>query len=131
MIDRSGTKANFNSDSRPYEADAAARVADGALYLAYRTGQKDLLQNAGGPPTGLFKTGGALDLMLAAGTSGPESDPTADRPVRPGDLRLLVTRVDGETRAALFRGKRSDLAEVALLDGGFQLCDAHPFERLG
>ncbi|MFH5806253.1 hypothetical protein [Alienimonas sp. DA493] len=108
VIDRRGTKANFNSNSRPYEADAAVRIADGALFAAYRTGEKDLLKNAGGAPQSLFQTGGALDLMLAA---VPESDPTAERPVAEGDLRLLVTRVDGETRAVLYRGVVPGTAE--------------------
>lgn len=110
VIDRRGTKANFNSKSEAYQADAAVCVSldakgGGALFAAFRTGQPDLLRNAGGPPASLFKTGGALDLMLAAGDgTGLEDDPAAQRPVQAGDLRLLVTRVDGETRAVLYRG---------------------------
>ncbi|NNJ26684.1 hypothetical protein LzC2_27740 [Planctomycetes bacterium LzC2] len=112
VIDRRGVKANFNSNARPYEADAAVCIADGALFAAYRTGQKDLLRNAGESPNSLFKTGGALDLMLAAGAgNGPEDDPTAQRPVRQGDLRLLMTRVDGRTRAVLYRGVVPSTAE--------------------
>ena len=88
-IDRRGTKANFNSNSRPYEVSAAVCVSGGKLYAAWRTTEKDLLNNSGETPNALFKTGGCLDLMLQADT----------------DERLLVTLIKGQPRAMLYRAK--------------------------
>jgi hypothetical protein len=99
VIDRRGTRANFNSDSKPYDASAAVCVADGRLLMAFRTTEKDLLRNSGETPTALFKTGGCLDVMLG---TNPQADPQRDRPVA-GDLRLLVTMVKDQTRAVLYR----------------------------
>ena len=81
------------------KADAAVAVAGERLYAAFRTGSPDLLENTGEAWKTLFKTGGALDLKIG---TDPEADPQRDDPV-PGDLRLLVTRVDGETKAVLYR----------------------------
>ena len=97
-VDLRGTAANFNSDSKPYQVQAAARVAGERLHLAYRTTEPDLLRNSGADPVGLFKTGGCLDLMLAA----KGGDPARAVPVE-GDLRLLVTRVKDRTLAMLYR----------------------------
>jgi hypothetical protein len=101
FIDRRGTKANFNSNSRPYEVSAAVALTATHLFSAWRTTEKELLNNSGETPNALFKTGGCLDLMLA-------SDPaaSADRgSAAPGDERLLITQVKGQTRALLYRGK--------------------------
>ncbi|QEH32050.1 NHL repeat protein [Aquisphaera giovannonii] len=81
------------------QATASATVAGDRLYAAFRTGDPGLLRNGGEDYRYLFKTGGALDLMLGA-------DPSADRLRRepaPGDVRLLVTQPGGRTRAVLFR----------------------------
>lgn len=101
FIDRRGTKANFNSNSRPYEVSAAVMLTDTHLYAAWRSSEKNLLNNSGETPNALFKHGGCLDLMLAT-----DSTAAADRntPV-PGDQRLLITQVKGETRALLYRAK--------------------------
>jgi hypothetical protein len=88
-IDKRGTKANFNSNSRPYDLAAAVAIADGRLFAAYRTGDKELLKNSGEQALAPFKTGGALDLMLG---TDPHADPKRTQPV-PGDVRLLVTLV--------------------------------------
>lgn len=88
-IDRRGTKANFNSDSKPYEVSASLCIAGDRLFAAWRTTEKDLLNNSGETPNGLFKTGGCLDLMLQTDT----------------DQRLLVTLVKGKPRAMLYRSK--------------------------
>ncbi len=88
-IDRRGTKANFNSNSRPYDVSAAVCVSGDRLFAAWRTTEKDLLNNSGETPNALFKTGGCLDLMLQADT----------------DERLLVTLVKGKPRAMLYRAK--------------------------
>ncbi len=98
-IDKSGVKANFNSNSKPYDITAAVTISGGRLYAAFRTGDDKLLQNSGEVPTAPFKTGGALDLMLA---TNPAADPKRTLPVE-GDLRLLVTRVKGQTKAVLYR----------------------------
>jgi hypothetical protein len=101
FIDRRGTKANFNSDSRPYEVSAAVTLTDTHLFAAWRTTEKDLLKNSGETPNALFKHGGCLDIMLATNAAA-----RADRnsPV-PGDERLLITQVKGQTRAWLYRAK--------------------------
>jgi hypothetical protein len=88
-IDRRGTKANFNSSSKPYEVSASLCIAGDRLFAAWRTTEKDLLNNSGETPNGLFKTGGCLDLMLQTDT----------------DQRLLVTLVKGRPRAVLYRSK--------------------------
>ena len=86
------------------QAKAAVAVAGDRIYAAFRTGDSSLLSNGGKDYRYLFKTGGALDLMVGA-------DPGADRhrrePVR-GDLRLLVAQVGGRTRAVLFRAVAPD-----------------------
>ena len=43
-IDRRGTKANFNSNSRPYEVSAAVALTDTHLYAAWRTTEKEPAQ---------------------------------------------------------------------------------------
>jgi hypothetical protein len=108
IIDRRGVAANFNSNSKPYDASASVRIADGKLFVAYRTSEKDLLRNSGETPNALFNTGGCLDLMLATQT---EASVTTARDVMSGDIRLLVTLVDGKTRAMLYRAVVPGTAE--------------------
>lgn len=88
-IDRRGIKANFNSNSKPYDVSAAVCVSGDHLFAAWRTTEKDLLNNSGETPQALFKTGGCLDLMLQTDT----------------DQRLLITLVKGQPRALLYRAK--------------------------
>jgi hypothetical protein len=99
ILDRSGVAAYFDSRSRPYDVTAAASVAGDRLFVAFRTGNPQLLENSGELPQAPFKTGGALDLMLGA---GPQADPRRQQAVT-GDLRLLVTTVKGKTLAVLYR----------------------------
>jgi len=101
FIDRRGTKANFNSNSRPYAVSAAVALTGTHLFAVWRTTEKDLLDNSGETPNALFKHGGCLDLMLA---TDPAADPDRNAAV-PGDQRLLITRVAGRTRALLYRAK--------------------------
>ena len=98
-VDKRGTRAYFNSDRKPYDVTAAARVSGDRLFIAWRTGDKDLLKNSGEAPTALFKTGGALDVMIAA---DPKANPKRTNPTA-GDQRLLVTQVAGKTRAMLYQ----------------------------
>ncbi|MCW1924477.1 hypothetical protein OKA05_18060 [Luteolibacter arcticus] len=99
-IDKRGVKANFNSDSKPYDVTAALFLGPERLHAAFRTGDKELLKNSTETPGAPFKNGGCLDLMLA---SSPEANPSRKDPVK-GDLRLLVTlRPDGKPLALLYR----------------------------
>ena len=98
-IDTRGAGANFNSDAKPYNIRGALAASGDRLYAAWDTGEDKLLQNSGEIPDALFKTGGALDLMLAA---DPQANPGRKTPAA-GDLRLLVTRVKDQTRALLYR----------------------------
>ncbi len=95
VIDQRGVAANFNSDSKPYDAAAALTIARDRLCAAFRTGDKELLRNSGETPNAPFKTGGALDLML--GPVGNRTQPTD------GDLRLLVTKIHDRPQALLYR----------------------------
>ncbi|MGE9268316.1 MAG: hypothetical protein ACQKBY_09485, partial [Verrucomicrobiales bacterium] len=106
-IDKSGVKAYFNADSKPYDVSAALAVAEGRLFAAWRTADENLLKNSGEMPLAPFKTGGALDLML-----GPEKREGRREPVA-GDLRLLVTLKEGKARAMLYRAVVSGTAEEA------------------
>ncbi len=106
-IDRRGARAYFNADTKPYNVTGALAVADGRLYAAWRTGDKNLLENSGEVPSALFKSGGCLDLMIGV---NPEADPKRTQP-GPGDIRLLITRVAGKTRALLFHPVTPDKAQ--------------------
>ena len=103
-IVKAGMGANFNSDARPYHILGAVAASGDRLYAAWRTTEKRLLRNSGEMPLALFKTGGALDLMIGA---DPAADPARSAAV-PGDRRLLVTRVKNaatdtlEPRALLY-----------------------------
>ncbi len=90
-IDRRGTAANFNSNSKPYEVSAAACISGGRLFAAWRTAEKNLLDNTGENADAPFKTGGCLDLMLQTNT----------------EERLLVTLIKGTPHAVLYRAKVS------------------------
>jgi len=78
---------------------AAVAVAGDRLYAAFRTGDEALLRNTGEALPMLFKTGGALDLVLGA---DPAADPKREKPAA-GDVRLIVTRSKDKTVAALYR----------------------------
>jgi len=97
-IDKRGVKANFNSSSRPYDVIASLAVQGGRLCAAYHTGDKNLLRNSFEMPLAAFKTGGALDIMLA---TQPSADPKRKQPVK-GDVRLLVTVSLGKAHALLY-----------------------------
>ena len=69
------------------------------LYAAWKTSDQKLLSNSGTTVNNLFKGGGALDLMI--GTQRL-TDVNRTEPVE-GDLRLLITKSQGKTRATLYR----------------------------
>ena len=99
IIDRRGTAANFNSDSKPYNITGAVTISGDRLYAAFRTQDADLLKNSGAVPLAPFKTGGALDLMIGADA---KTDPKRAHPTQ-GDIRLLVTRVKDKPVALVYR----------------------------
>ncbi|WAC19502.1 hypothetical protein OVA24_19950 [Luteolibacter sp. SL250] len=94
-IDKSGVKAYFNANTKPYDITGAVAVSGDRLYAAWKTGATEPLKNSGETPMAPFKTGDALDLMLGPG--GDRKKPVA------GDMRLLVTLVDGKPLALLYR----------------------------
>ena len=98
-IDRSGVAAYFNSSSKAYDVRAAVAVSGDRLYAAFRTGDGSLLRNSGEIPNAVFKTGGALDLMIGADAGADEK---RSRPVS-GDTRLLITKRKNQTVATLYR----------------------------
>ena len=78
---------------------AALKVAGDRLYAAFRTNDPQALENSGASLQSLFKTGGGLDLMLA---TNADSDPQR-KSAAPGDIRLLVSLVNGRPVAMLYR----------------------------
>jgi hypothetical protein len=77
---------------------AAVRVAGNQLFVAIKTDTPDLLANRGDTLTNLFKTGGAIDLMIGA---DPSADPRRAEAVE-GDQRLLISKVNGKTTAVRY-----------------------------
>ncbi len=82
------------------KTQAAAAISGDTLYLAFKTGYKDLLRNKIESLPLAFKTGGALDLQIAVNAGAPDA---RQNPVE-GDQRLLVTRGDnGKVVAVRYR----------------------------
>jgi len=98
-IDKSGTKAWFDSNTKPYNIRGAVAVAGGKLFAAWETSDPNLLRNSGEVPVAPFKTGGTLELMIG---TDPKADPKR-RDAVAGDLRLVITRVKEKTVALLYR----------------------------
>jgi hypothetical protein len=96
MDGRDWTGLNWVSlDTR---ASAAVLLTRNTLYAAWKTGDPDAINGGRGDYRYQFKHGGALDLMIG----NPEADHRRRLP-EAGDLRLLITRVEGKTRAVLYR----------------------------
>ncbi len=98
-IDKSGVAAFFDSKTKPYDVSGAVAIAGDRFYAAFRTGDSNLLRNTHEMAQALFKTGGALDVMIGSESGADEK---RQKPVA-GDLRLLVTRTNGKTVAELYR----------------------------
>lgn len=81
------------------KTEAAVAVAGDRLYAAVKADDPNLLRNAGTSLPHLFKTGGAIDLMIG---TDPAADPQRAKAVA-GDVRLLVARVKDKTVAVLYR----------------------------
>ncbi|QJW98931.1 hypothetical protein [Frigoriglobus tundricola] len=79
---------------------AAAVAVDGEnLYAALRGDDAKVLDNTGTDPRYLFKSGGALDLMI-----GTDPKAARDRTApAAGDVRVVVTRTDGKPAVTLYR----------------------------
>lgn len=103
-----GDLSDWPADTHWLPIDERARAAitlDAEnLYVAFRTGDPRALDNSGRDYRYLFKSGGALDLMLGTNPEAPRnrSGPGV------GDLRLVVTRTQGKTTATLFRAVAPD-----------------------
>lgn len=70
------------------KVEAAVKSDGKMLYAAWHTCHRNLTKNSGADPWfNMFKTGGALDLMI-----GPKATPR----------RLLISEVDGKMRAILY-----------------------------
>jgi hypothetical protein len=103
-VDQRGLKSIVPSKSKAYNVTASVMVSAEKLYAAFQTGDAKLLQNSGEIPTALFKTGGALDLMIGTMATAYPKRSTAGV----GDLRILVSLVKGKPRALLYRPMLKD-----------------------
>ena len=88
-----------NWGRRDVKTEAALSLAGDSLYAVYKTDDPKLLNNSGEALQNLFKTGGCLDLMMGA---NPAANPQR-KSAGAGDVRLLVTLVQGRTTAMLYR----------------------------
>jgi hypothetical protein len=88
------------------QGQGAICISGDQLCAAWKTNDPNLLKNAGGQLPFLFKSGGALDLMLSTNLDRRSSFAPQE-----GDLRLLVTMVNGKTQAALYRPVKPDASK--------------------
>lgn len=100
-IEQQGAYAFFDSSSHPFDIRGGVAVSGDRLCAVWATGNRDLLSNSNENPTAPFKTGGCLDLMLGLDASAQAKRTS---PV-PGDIRFLVTLVDGKPKALVYRQK--------------------------
>ena len=111
LVSKSATAPVVDGDLSEWTSDTAhtasigsvgsanLRVASDRLFAAWRTNDANLLAHADTQLPLLFKTGGALDLMV-----GPHNDDIGARgEAIAGDTRLLITRIGGATKAVLYK----------------------------
>jgi hypothetical protein len=79
-------------------ADIATATATDNLYVAWEVRDDSPMKNSVDKWQLAFKGGDAVDLMFRA--SGDKLD---EAKIRAGDLRLLLTRIDGKLQAVLYR----------------------------
>ena len=87
-----------NWGRRTTTTEASLLVAGDRLFGAVKADDPDLLSNSGEALPNIFKTGGAIDLMLGVDPAAADDRKT---PV-PGDRRLVITRANGKTLAVLY-----------------------------
>jgi hypothetical protein len=96
------------------EVKAAVAITGEDLHAIWLTGDSNALSGGPGDFRLQFKHGGALDLMI-----GPyrDADNRRQTPIA-GDERLLVTQVNGQTRAVLYRmvAPEAPAADAATFD---------------
>jgi len=86
----------------PYRAKAAVATDGKSLYLAYEvSGKANPLVNGGQDSLQLFTSGDSVDLQLGV---DPTANPKRTDPVV-GDLRLLISVMNGKPIAVLYRWK--------------------------
>ena len=97
-IDKRGVRANFNSNSQPFNVSGSLAISGDRLHAAWRTTLKDLLRNSGEIPHALFKTGGAL---------GPDAGHQSCTPIPSGDPPSRATCVCWSLKSMESRGQCS------------------------
>jgi hypothetical protein len=94
----------------PVDAANTASFAMGydptRLYLCWKGKGIGPIRNSGAEFQRYFRTGAALDLQMGV---DPAADPARQQPAR-GDLRLLVTFVNGEPQVVLYQPEAPDAA---------------------
>jgi hypothetical protein len=81
------------------KVEATIRISNDCLYAAFKTNEPNLLKNAGDTWQMLFKTGGALDIMLATDVTASPKRTKAEV----GDTRILITKMKGKPIAVLYQ----------------------------
>jgi hypothetical protein len=90
VVDRKWVGGLGGWGSEQNSVEAALAISDDRLFAAFKTDDEKLLTNKPEALTNLFKSGGALDLMLGNVEGGQ---------------RLLVSKVNDKTTAVLYRPK--------------------------
>ena len=91
------TKQEGDWGSSKQATQVALAISGDRLYAAFKAGEANAIDNAATSTQNLFKTGGALDLMIA-------TDPGADgkrRQAAAGDIRLLVAMMKNKQPIAV------------------------------
>jgi hypothetical protein len=96
-LDEAESVSGNVDDSRKFEARVA--YDDDNLYVRYDVQTDNPLINAMPEEQILFRGGNCMDIQIA---TDPEADPEREEPA-PGDVRLLVTRQNGDPFAVLYR----------------------------
>ncbi len=102
------TNARLNAETGG-KIESAIRIAGDKIYFAYKTNEPNLLANGGDAWQLLFKTGGALDIMMS---TNPAASPKRTKP-EAGDLRILITKMKDKTIAVLYQPVSPDVKEPA------------------
>ena len=108
-----------NWGRRTTNTEASLLVAGDRLFGAVKADDPELLSNSGEVLQNIFKTGGAIDLMIGTDPAAPD-----DRKApASGDRRLIITRANGKTLAVLYEQVRGS-------DGGAAVEFASPLRTV-